>query len=107
MVTAVYEEKLADAKKQVKIEYKFVPRTFYEEQLGENGNLMEKVGDIFAKESPWFYQTVGGLEDNPLERKIHSDKAVKWISLHFLFSRNIIIKWILKKGYKEQVIIVF
>jgi hypothetical protein len=70
MVTAVYEEKLADAKKQVKIEYKFVPRTFYEEQLGESSNLMEKVGDIFSKESPWFYQTVGGLEDNPLERKI-------------------------------------
>lgn len=70
MVTAVYEEKLADAKKQVKIEYKFVPRTFYEEQLGESSNLMEKVGDIFSKESPWFYQTVGGLEDNPIERKI-------------------------------------
>ena len=65
MVTAVYEEKLTDAKKNVKIEYRFVPRTYYEEQLGENGSLMEKVGDIFAKESPWFYQTVGGLEQDP------------------------------------------
>ena len=70
LITAVYEEKLADARKNVKIEYRFVPRTFYEEQLGENGALMEKVGDIFAKESPWFYQTVGGLEQSPFERKI-------------------------------------
>ena len=69
IVTSVYEEKLADAKKNVKIEYRFVPRTLYEEQLGENGTLMDKVGDIFSKESPWFYQTVGGLEDNPLEKK--------------------------------------
>lgn len=63
VVTAVYEEKLADAKKNVKVEYRFVPRTYYEEQLGENSNLMDKVGDIFSKESPWFYQTIGGLEE--------------------------------------------
>ena len=63
VISSVYEEKLADAKKNVKIEYRFVPRTFYEEQLSANPNLMEKVGTIFTKNSPWFYQTVGGLEE--------------------------------------------
>ena len=68
IMSAVYEDKLADAKKNVKVEYRFVPRTFYEEQLSSNSNLMEKVGSMFTKTNPWFYQTVGGLEE-PLDQR--------------------------------------
>ena len=53
MVThGIYGQKL-QAAAQKKVEYKFIPRTYYEEQLAET-NLMHKFFDMYEKPSPWF-----------------------------------------------------
>jgi hypothetical protein len=54
----IYEERLAAIEKKSRIEYRFVPRTIYEEQLARAGgggdqDLSTKFHDMFAKESPW------------------------------------------------------
>lgn len=35
IVHSIYENKFEELKKDKKIEYRFVPRTYYDEQLGE------------------------------------------------------------------------
>jgi hypothetical protein len=45
-------------KKNVRVEYRFIPRTYYEEQLAENGNVTANFANMFKKESPWFERTV-------------------------------------------------
>ena len=59
VMQGVYEEKLKDAERNVRVEYRFVPRTFYEEQLAE-ADLDGKFSSMFQKESPWFDRNVGG-----------------------------------------------
>lgn len=65
IIIGIYEQKLAIAEKNTKVEYKFIPRTLYEEQLPED-DTRASVGysDIFAKESPWFDRTIGPLLTN-------------------------------------------
>ena len=53
VVHGIYEEKFQALKRNVKIEYRFVPRTFYEEQLMDaNGSLSDKFKNIFAEDDP-------------------------------------------------------
>lgn len=53
MVThGIYEQKLKTISEKEKIVYKFVPRTYYEEQLSEN-NVMKKLSSMFNDSSPW------------------------------------------------------
>jgi hypothetical protein len=49
----IYEEKLKAAEKKTKIEYRFVPRTYYEEQLAK-ADLQGTFKNMFDKESPWY-----------------------------------------------------
>jgi len=49
----VYEERVAVLEKQTRIEYRFVPRTYYDEQLAAHPDLDSKFGTMFSKESPW------------------------------------------------------
>lgn len=65
IVHGVYEQKLKEAENNSKIEYRFIPRTLYEEQMGSTNDLTLKVGDIFSKESPWYDQNIGNLSDIP------------------------------------------
>jgi hypothetical protein len=51
----VYEQKLAAYKKQARIEYRFIPRTFYEEQMNDH-DLSLKMKDMFQKDAPWFWR---------------------------------------------------
>lgn len=64
IMTGVYEEKLKTAENSKKIEYKFIPRSYYEEQTS-NDDLSMKLADTFNYESPWFDRTVGALSDIP------------------------------------------
>lgn len=48
----VYEQKLKDATSKTKIEYRFIPRSYYDEQLAE-GNTSLHFKDLFQKDSPW------------------------------------------------------
>lgn len=63
IIAGVYEQKLEVAQQNKKIEYKFIPRTFYEEQMGNGGSVSDKFGNMFENESPWFDRTVGPIID--------------------------------------------
>jgi hypothetical protein len=52
VMQGVYEQKLAYAEANKKIEYKFVPRTYYEEQL-DNSGFYDKVSPLFNSGTPW------------------------------------------------------
>lgn len=49
----IYEEKLSKAKELTKIEYRFIPRTYYEEQM-DSSNLDLKTKDMFNHDDPWY-----------------------------------------------------
>ena len=53
----MYEEKIKAMEKDKKIEYRFIPRTYLEEQLADT-NVSGKMASMFTKESPWFERTV-------------------------------------------------
>ena len=53
----MYEEKIRAIQKDKRIEYRFIPRTYLEEQLTDT-NVSGKMASMFTKESPWFERTV-------------------------------------------------
>lgn len=64
IINGVYEEKLKAAQAVKQVEYRFVPRTYYDEQLqAQDGDVMSKMSGMFDKASPWFDAVVGaGLD---------------------------------------------
>jgi hypothetical protein len=68
VVHGIYEEKLKIAEQNTRIEYKFIPRTYYEEQLGDS-ELSLKMAPMFNGESPWYDRTIGALADIPRDKK--------------------------------------
>lgn len=60
VMQGVFEERIAAAKRDVKIEYRFVPRTYYEEQLAGN-DLSPSIKTLFTGGSadPWFDKSIG------------------------------------------------
>ena len=65
LVIGIYEQKLDIAEKNKQVEYKFVPRTFYEEQMSNGVSVSETYSTMFKTESPWFDRTVGSIIDIP------------------------------------------
>ena len=54
MIThGVYEEKLRSVQQSVRVEHRFVPRTYLEEQHTSNPNLTGLYNNMFDKTSPW------------------------------------------------------
>ena len=53
LVHSVYEEKLQQVQKNVRVEYRFLPRTLYEEQIEQGGNLAADNQKMFTRKSPW------------------------------------------------------
>ena len=58
IIQGVYDEKLKAEKENKQIEYKFIPRTYYEEQL-QSGDLHGKMSRMFDQVSPWFDRAQG------------------------------------------------
>ena len=56
----VYEQKLRQIAQKTKIEYRFVPRSYYDEQLAE-AQTGAHLKDMFQRESPWSDKTVGAF----------------------------------------------
>jgi hypothetical protein len=54
----IYEERYQQIKNDVRVEYRFVPRTYYEEQLFDN-QFKSKVSPIFNQDDEWYHRTVG------------------------------------------------
>jgi hypothetical protein len=52
VVHGVYDERFRALKDNVRVEYRFVPRTYYEEQMS-NGDVGGTFKDMFEKGSPW------------------------------------------------------
>ncbi len=52
LVHGVYEEKFRSLEHNVRVEYRFLPRTYYEEQLA-NTDVSGKFKNMFEKSSPW------------------------------------------------------
>lgn len=61
ILTGVYDQKLEAAQQNKEIEYRFIPRTLYEEQTSNAGEVSDKFGSMFDNESPWFDRTVGPI----------------------------------------------
>lgn len=55
LMHGIYEQKLQAAREKVRIEYRFIPRTYYEEQLAPAGltGASQVIDDLFNKGSPW------------------------------------------------------
>lgn len=63
IVNGIYEQKLQAVESKTKIEYRFIPRSYYEEQLSGQSDVTDKMGDMWSRASPWFDQMVGsGLD---------------------------------------------
>jgi hypothetical protein len=58
IINGIYEQKYQSLKKNTKVEYRFIPRTYYDEQLAENATVTSNFKNMFDKESPWFERTV-------------------------------------------------
>lgn len=65
LIHGIYDQKYKNLKENIRVEYRFIPRTFYEEQLQENPNISNMFKNMFQKESPWFERTVS--LSNPLK----------------------------------------
>lgn len=68
IIIGLYEEKLAMANQNKKIEYRFIPRTYYEEQMSY-ANLFDKVGDMFDKPDPWHDRNIYTSDKDSQEMK--------------------------------------
>jgi hypothetical protein len=57
VIHSIYEQKYQALKKNVRVEYRFIPRTYYEEQLASTP-VSSMYKNMFDKESPWFDRNV-------------------------------------------------
>jgi hypothetical protein len=53
----IYQQKYNALQENRRIEYRFLPRTYYEEQIA-NTDVASKFKTMFDKESPWFERNV-------------------------------------------------
>lgn len=73
----IYEERIASALRDVKIEYRFIPRTYYEEQLA-GADLSPSIKTLFTAGSadPWFDTSIGrNVGDASLKRTLSDPKS--------------------------------
>jgi hypothetical protein len=53
----IYDQRIKAIEKNKRIEYRFIPRTYLEEQLADS-DISGKMSHMFTKESPWFEKNV-------------------------------------------------
>ena len=59
IINGIYEQKFQSLKKNIKIEYRFIPRTYYEEQISQNADITSNYKNMFQGEiDPWFDRKV-------------------------------------------------
>lgn len=61
IVIGYYQNKLKRVSKKEKIKYKFIPRSYYDEQLS-NDTTESHFSSLFDSNSPWFKSTVGDIK---------------------------------------------
>lgn len=65
LIHGIYDQKYKSLEENIRVEYRFIPRTYYEEQLAENPTVASNFKNMFQKESPWFERNVSLA--NPLK----------------------------------------
>ena len=58
VIHGIYDQKYKELQTNMRVEYRFIPRTYYEEQLS-NSTVSSTFKNMFNKESPWFDRNVG------------------------------------------------
>lgn len=58
VIHGIYEQKFKALTRNNKIEYRFIPRTYYEEQLAKNASASADFKNMFDRNEPWFERTV-------------------------------------------------
>jgi hypothetical protein len=58
IVHGVYEQRLKALEKNKQVEYRFIPRTYYDEQLAES-TVTKTFKRMFDRESPWSDRNTG------------------------------------------------
>ena len=71
VIHGIYEEKFQNFQRHSRVEYRFIPRTMYDEQMAQT-DLVGKMGNMFEKESPWYDRNIG--EDNKKNRTLTERK---------------------------------
>ena len=57
IIHSIYDQKFQALQENSRVEYRFIPRTYYEEQLA-NTPVTSLYKNMFDKESPWFERNV-------------------------------------------------
>lgn len=58
IIHGVYEDKYKRLQNEKRIEYRFVPRTYYEEQLNAS-QFSSKFSPLFNDDSQWYHRNIG------------------------------------------------
>jgi hypothetical protein len=66
IIYGIYEERYQEIKNDVRVEYRFVPRTYYEEQLFDD-QFKSKVSSVFNSDDEWYHRTSG--RDMKIDRR--------------------------------------
>ena len=66
IIHSIYEQKYQALMDNTRVEYRFIPRTYYEEQLANNP-VSATYKNMFDKESPWFERNIT-LAKKPKEK---------------------------------------
>jgi hypothetical protein len=62
----IYEERYRELQNNVQVEYRFIPRTYYEEQFFDN-QFKSKMAPIFEKDDEWYHRNTG--RDMSIDRR--------------------------------------
>jgi hypothetical protein len=57
IIHGIYQQRFNALQENRRVEYRFLPRTFYEEQIADT-DVSSKFKVMFDKESPWFERNV-------------------------------------------------
>ena len=57
IIHSIYDQKYKAIQNNVRVEYRFIPRTYYDEQLS-SVPVSSMFKNIFDKESPWFERNI-------------------------------------------------
>lgn len=76
IILGICEQKIKIAEETKEIEYKLIPRTYYEEQMSKD-NVSLQFADMFNYASPWYDRTIGNLSDIPDFRNLRNKNQKK------------------------------
>lgn len=57
IIHGIYDQKYKELENNMRVEYRFIPRTYYEEQLA-NSSVSSHFKNMFNKESPWYDRNI-------------------------------------------------